>query len=75
MTHKPNPNCDGGYCTSATGEVRVYPLGAGGNLHLCMACFTRENRYRYHRGVETKNPDNWPQVDWVKAEKYGAKDG
>ena len=26
-----NPNCDNEKCRSATGEVRVYPLGGGGN--------------------------------------------
>lgn len=40
-----NPNCDGGRCKSATGEVRVYPLGGGGNLILCATCWAYENRY------------------------------
>ncbi len=58
-----NPNCDGSHCRSETGEVRVYPLGGGGNLILCHACFAHENRYRFERARETKNPDDWPQVN------------
>jgi len=66
-----NPNCDGSHCAVANGPVKVYPLGGGGNLILCHACFAHENRYRHARGVETKAPENWPQVAWAKAEPYG----
>ena len=45
-----NPNCDGDACRGAT-EVRLYPLGGGANLILCMACFAHENRYRYNRAM------------------------
>jgi hypothetical protein len=65
-----NVNCCGDHCTNPQGEVRVYPLGGGGNLILCHSCWANENRYRYNRGVETKNPGNWPQLDWAKAETY-----
>ncbi|MPZ19545.1 MAG: hypothetical protein GEV06_16735 [Luteitalea sp.] len=65
-----NPNCDGDHCRVETGEVRVYPLGAGGNLILCIACFAHENRYHYNRGHETGRPDDWPHVNWNTAEKY-----
>ena len=64
-----NPNCDGSHCRE-NGPVRVYPLGAGGNLILCHACFAHENRYRYNRGVETKRPHDWPQVNWATAKPY-----
>jgi len=66
-----NPNCDGGHCRVTTGQVRVYPLGAGGNLILCESCWKHENRYRLGRGQETREPSNWPQVDWSCAEVYG----
>jgi hypothetical protein len=62
--------CDGSHCREATGEVRVYPLGGGGNLILCHACWAHENRYRYNRGKETKAPENWPQVNWATAVTY-----
>ena len=68
-----NPNCSGGHCVHDHGEVRVYPLGGGGNLILCHACWAHENRYRFNRGFETKAPENWPQHDWAKAEVYGAE--
>jgi hypothetical protein len=79
MTH--NPNCDGDHCTNEAGEVRVYPLGAGGNLILCQACWAHENRYRYDRAFEyngSKKPDIagtegeklWPQENWYTAKVY-----
>ncbi len=66
-----NPNCDGSHCESETGEVRVYPLGGGANVILCLACWACENRYRYERGRETGRPSDWPQVNWNAAEVYG----
>jgi hypothetical protein len=77
-----NPNCDGGHCTSETGEVRVYPLGAGGNLILCQRCWAHENRYHYQRALEynsSKQADIagsegeklWPQENWSAAKVYG----
>jgi hypothetical protein len=48
----------------------INELGSGGNLILCHACFAHENRYRYNRGVETKRPNDWPQVNWAEAEIY-----
>jgi hypothetical protein len=69
MNH--NPNCCGSNCQAARGEVRVYPLGGGGNLILCFACWQHENRYRADRGRHYKRPQDWPQVDWDKAEVYG----
>lgn len=68
MTH--NPNCDGDHCQTERGQVRVYPLGGSGNLILCAACWAQENRYRRERGQETRNPTDWPQVNWIEAEVY-----
>jgi hypothetical protein len=65
-----NWNCDNDKCREEHGEVRVYPLGAGGNLILCQACWAYENRYRYERGKETKAPENWPQENWFTAKVY-----
>lgn len=69
-----NPNCSGGHCRVTTGEVRVYPLGGGGNLILCRACWAHENQYRLERGRETGEPANWPQVDWATAEVYATSE-
>jgi hypothetical protein len=66
-----NPNCDGGHCTTARGEVRVYPLGGGSNLILCHACWAHENQYRYQRGRDG-SPADWPQLNWHTAKQYGA---
>ena len=70
MSEIHNPMCDGSHCRSDAGEVRLYPLGAGGNLILCHACWATENRYRYERGRETRAPENWPQENWYEAKVY-----
>ena len=62
-----NWNCDGGTAHSTNPEVRVYPLGAGGNLILCRLCWDHENKYRAGRGGERAG---WPQVAWTTAEVY-----
>ena len=66
-----NYNCDGAHCGDPHGEVRVYPLGAGGNLILCIACAAHENAYRFERGRETGRPADFPQVNWFACEVYG----
>jgi hypothetical protein len=65
-----NNNCDGSHCTVTNGQVRVYPLGGGGNLHLCQSCAAHENRYRFERGRDTGEPANFPQVNWYQCEVY-----
>lgn len=60
-------HCDGAGPHSGT-SIKRYPLGGGGNLHLCFSCWANENRYRHMRGVEQKNPEAWPQVNWYEAE-------
>jgi hypothetical protein len=62
-----NWNCDNDKCTDANSEIRVYPLGAGGNLLLCPACFAHENAYRAQRGGERAG---FPQVAWSAAKIY-----
>jgi hypothetical protein len=47
-----NPNCDGNNCTSNSGEVRLLPTGAGGNMIVCRQCFNHELRYRSYRNIE-----------------------
>jgi hypothetical protein len=69
-----NWNCDGSG-PHADGEVRIYPLGAGGNLILCCNCFRRENQYRLIRrqdywADDPRAEENWPTVDWNTAEVY-----
>ena len=65
-----NPMCSGDRCRHATGEVRMYPYGGGGNGIYCHACFDHENAYRHQRARETGEPANWPQVPWDTAKVY-----
>ena len=62
-----NPNCDGDHCHFEKGGVRVYPLGAGGNLILCRSCWTHENAYRLSRGGER---NDFPLIRWEASEVY-----
>jgi hypothetical protein len=65
-----NPMCDGSHCRSDSGPVKVYPLGGGGNLILCRACFNHENAYRLIKGDKYKSQENWPLIDWSEAKPY-----
>lgn len=78
-----NSNCDGDRCRlGADRTVKVYPLGAGGNLILCSACFAHENSARFERRQEycraqPGNPTDsseaqtrWPHVAWRSAKTY-----
>lgn len=70
-------NCDGSG-PHAPGDIRVYPLGAGGNLLLCAACWEKENNFRTHKAKEAyeagsnlfRVDHNWPLIDWHTAERY-----
>ena len=66
-------HCDGAGPHGGPHEVRLYPLGGGGNSILCQACAARENQYRYERGIETNMPENWPKADWYQCKIYGTE--
>lgn len=69
-----NNNCDGGTAHSSNPQVRVYPLGGGGNLILCRLCWDHENRYRCWRGTETGRHQDWPVESWDHSEIYNQGD-
>jgi hypothetical protein len=71
-----NWNCDGSG-PHVEGEVKLYPLGGGGNAIFCRACFRRENDYRRMRQSKYWANDpaaeiNWPMADWDTAKVYVA---
>jgi hypothetical protein len=55
--------------------VRVYPLGHGANLILCLTCAAHENFYRFQRAKDTGQPENFPQVNWFSCEVFEAAKG
>lgn len=62
-------HCDG--AGPHSGEVvKRYPMGGGGFAILCIRCWANENRFRYERGKETGQPQNWPQPNWHKFDPY-----
>lgn len=66
-----NPECSGDKCVTATGPVKLYPLGGGANQIFCRACWDHENAYRRTRGREIGAPERFPILDWDTAEIYG----
>jgi len=50
--------------------VKRYPTGGDGAVLLCFSCWVLENRYRFERGRETGQPENWPQLNWYEAHAY-----
>ncbi len=68
-----NPNCDGGYCRTETGEVRVVPLSSGpqaGNLILCRGCFDRDIAWRRRRNMELAPDAAFDLPDWESLAIY-----
>jgi hypothetical protein len=65
-----NPNCDGARCTWSVGEVRVLPLGAGGNLILCHTCFAHEIRFRKERNKELSADARFDLPTWESLKIY-----
>lgn len=56
-----NPSCDGDVCTSAAGETRKLPIGGGGNLLLCRACFDHEMAYRRELEEDGRGKQDIPE--------------
>ena len=68
-----NPNCDGGVCKSAAGEVRVLPLGKDpnhGNLILCLGCFNHEMFWRRDRNRELGKDCKFDILKWEDLKVY-----
>jgi hypothetical protein len=71
----PSVSTGGSHCRHGYKEVRLYPLGSGGNLRLCPPCFTNENLDRYKRAKEAGHPEDCPQISWSTAEVVYDKHG
>lgn len=71
---KRNNNCNGGWCASDDGEVRILPFGRGGNLILCRACYENEMHYRRERNTDTLHlrATPHPLPAWESLEIYKA---
>lgn len=65
-----NPNCDGGNCISAVGEVRVLPTGGDSNAILCRACFDHEMRFRRERNKELAESAAFDLTGWLTLKVY-----
>ena len=59
-----NPNCGGSHCRVATGPVKLYPTGGGGNDILCRDCWEYQNNYNRWRSDETGKVGAFPQLDF-----------
>jgi hypothetical protein len=64
-----NLNCDGEFCKSKTGEIRVLPVSKDSNALLCQACFNHE--VIWHRKIKSafcdvSVPEDLPTWDSLK---------
>lgn len=66
-----NPNCDGGHCASATGEVRLLLTGGDSNAILCQRCFRYELEFRRERNRELSPDCQFALPVWSELETYG----
>lgn len=65
-----NPQCDGGHCRTATGKVRVLPLGGGANLILCRVCFEHEISWRRERNRALGTAAQFALPAWEALDVY-----
>jgi hypothetical protein len=72
MTIENECNGSGPHSTNNKGEyeVRVLPLGAGGNLILCYTCCQRELRWREQRNRELAEFAKFALPTWESLEVY-----
>ena len=61
-----NVLCEGQNCTEATGEVRLYPIGGGGNMVLCRDCWDAHNAFVIEQAnaTDAANRKNFKTLDW-----------
>lgn len=65
-----NPNCDGGKCSRASGEVRRLPLPGNAGLILCRSCYENEMNFRRSRNRELAVSCQFPLPTWESLEIY-----
>jgi hypothetical protein len=71
MNH--NPNCDGGNCSRAEGEVRVLPHTKSpnhGNSILCKSCYYHEIAHRRDRNMGLETFAKYDLPDWESLTVY-----
>lgn len=64
-----NPNCDHNRCTFFDSEVRLFPIGSGGNMILCRACYRHEVDYLMER-MATEHIEVSEIPTWSELKKY-----
>ena len=65
-----NAMCDGLWCETSRGEVRVLPY-MGGNVILCRACFDHEIAWRKDRNKDLAEDARYDIPTWESLEVYG----
>jgi hypothetical protein len=68
-----NSNCDYDNCTDATGQVRLLPIGGGGNAILCYACYCHEIEWRQERNKELDGAGRFDIPDWTDLKIYAVE--
>ena len=68
MPREHNPNCDGGFCTPARGEVRTLPLYDKSLLYLCHSCYAHEMRFRRWKNARLAESEKFDLPVWESLE-------
>jgi hypothetical protein len=68
-----NPNCDGGHCSSSTGQVRVLPTGGDSNAILCNTCWRYEMAFRRDRNRELAPENRFDLPTWASLKVYNSE--
>jgi hypothetical protein len=53
-------------------EVRLMPLGGGGNAILCLSCWAEENKFRFDMST-IFDPKDWPQHNFFTSKIYATE--
>lgn len=65
-----NLNCDNHHCRDAHGEVRLLPMGGGGNAILCIDCFNFEINWRKERNKDLGKDCQFKIPTWEQLTVY-----
>ena len=67
MSPERHPQCCGGHCFSAKGDVRTVKYPGGMTMDFCRHCYDKEMDYRRNRNFSLSPEVQWEIVPWDKA--------
>lgn len=65
-----NNGCDGAWCRTTNGDIRVLKTGSDSNALLCVSCFNHEMRWRIERNLELSPDCRFDLPTWESLKIY-----